>query len=130
MNISAVIGIFFDQNYSLLTIQNSRGVDVPGGHKEKGETVEQTITREAYEEAGAVINNIQIVEEIKTKSGIYHNRNMAFVTGEIISFDRKKAKFMAIPAFLETYTQNKQLMEKVLRKAERAYERKRLTITG
>lgn len=124
MRTSAVIGIFFDRNGDILTIKNSRGIDVPGGHTESGETIEQTIVREAYEEANAVINNFQIVEEIQTKTGIYHGQNMAFVTGRIISFDRNKATLITIADFLKTYSQDKQLMKTILRKAKKMYEGK------
>ena len=130
MNTSAVIGVFFDQNENLLTIKNSRGIDVPGGHTKNGETVGQTIIREAYEEAGAVIKNIQIVEKIQTKTGMYRDQNMIFVTGKVVSFDIKRAKLSSMTVFLKEYTQKKQLMRKVLRKAKNVYERKRFAITS
>lgn len=124
MNTSAVIGILFDRNGDILTIKNSRGIDIPGGHTENGETVEQTITRETHEEAGAIIKNIQFIEKIQTESGIYKGREIDFIIGEIISFDKRKAKLMTIADFLKTYSQDKQLMKTILRKAKKMYEGK------
>lgn len=119
MSVSTVVGVFFNRNGELLTIRNSRGIDVPGGHTEGKETIEQTIIRETYEEAGAIIKNIRIIDEVRTQTGTYRGKSMAFVTGEVISFDKKKAKFLAISAFLEAYTQNKQMMSMILQKVKR-----------
>ena len=124
MNTSAVIGIFFDQNDNILTIKNSRGIDIPGGHAESGETVKQTIIREAREEAGAVIDDIQLIKKIQTKNGVYLGKSMVFVMGKVISFDKRKANLMTITDFLEAYRQNKSLMKIILRKVKKDYEGK------
>lgn len=48
-------------NGSLLLIQNrKRGWEIPGGHIEEGEEVEQALVREVMEEAGAVVENPQM----------------------------------------------------------------------
>lgn len=45
----------------LLLVQNrTRGWEIPGGHIDKGEEVEQALIREVMEETGAVIENPQI----------------------------------------------------------------------
>ena len=101
-----------------MTIQNSRGIDVPGGHIEVGETIEQAIIREIFEEAGAAVSNIRIFEELQTRAGKYNGKNMIFVTGKVLSFDKKKAKFLPIVSFLKLYTQNKRMMRVILKKAK------------
>lgn len=122
--ISAVIGLFFDKNGDLLTIENKRGLDVPGGHLEKDEDFMEAIIRETEEEAGTKIKNIQVIGKIKSQFGKYKNRTMIFVTGEIISFDKKIAGLMSVSNFLKKYKQNKSLMKRMLKKAELKYEKK------
>lgn len=124
MNTSAVAGIFFDQNGNILTIKNSRGTDIPGGHTENGETVKQTIIREAREEAGAIIDNVQLIKKIQAKNGVYLGKSMVFVMGKVISFDKRKANLMTTTDFLKVYSQNKLLMKILLQKAKKDYEGK------
>ena len=52
---TACSGLAYFNNKVILT-KNSRGWDIPGGHIEAGETIEQTLRREMHEEAG--ITNI------------------------------------------------------------------------
>lgn len=39
----------------LCTIHKNRGVEIPGGKLEQGETLEQAVLREVYEETGVVV---------------------------------------------------------------------------
>lgn len=41
----------------LCTIHKQRGVEIPGGKLEQGETLEQAVLREVYEETGVVVEN-------------------------------------------------------------------------
>jgi 8-oxo-dGTP diphosphatase len=45
----------------ILLTKNSRGWDIPGGHLEANETPEMAAIREAYEETGAVIAELQLI---------------------------------------------------------------------
>jgi len=56
--ISTALGLFFDGDRLLMTRLRSRGWDIPGGHVEPGETPEQTVRREVYEETGAHLGAI------------------------------------------------------------------------
>ena len=118
MIISAVIGIFFDHKGRILTIENARGIDVPGGHVELGETPEATIKRELLEEAGATVKNIKVIDSITSNLGKYKNKTMVFMTGRVDSFDASKAKMMIIDDFLDIYSQNKGLIKRMLQKAK------------
>jgi len=119
MTISAVIGIFFDHKGQILTIENFRGVDVPGGHVKRGETPEATIKRELSEEAGATVKNIKVIDSVTSNLGKYKNKTMVFMTGRVDSFDASKAKMMIIDDFLDIYSQDKELMKKMLQKAKK-----------
>lgn len=55
-NISAVFLVAF-QDGKVLSIQNERGWDIPGGHLEGEEEPFIALQREVLEEAGAVVNN-------------------------------------------------------------------------
>ncbi|CAM5613392.1 Putative 8-oxo-dGTP diphosphatase YtkD [Lysinibacillus sphaericus] len=43
----------------LCTIHKRRGVEVPGGKVEPGETLEQAAVREVFEETGVHVKNLQ-----------------------------------------------------------------------
>lgn len=51
--ISAAFALAFDGDQLLVTHLSRRGWDVPGGHLESGETPEDAMRREVYEETGA-----------------------------------------------------------------------------
>lgn len=50
-NVTAVFGIPFHKN-GLVMIKNHRGWELPGGHRESGESLQETLAREILEEAG------------------------------------------------------------------------------
>ncbi|MCU6708901.1 NUDIX domain-containing protein [Paenibacillus sp. J5C_2022] len=51
----------FQENTLLLTNLNERGWDIPGGHIEHGESPEEAMRRELYEETGALIASPQLL---------------------------------------------------------------------
>jgi len=57
-NISAVF-LVATQDGKVLSVQNERGWDIPGGHLEKGEEPFTALRREVLEEAGAIVDSIK-----------------------------------------------------------------------
>ncbi|OGK18551.1 hypothetical protein A3D80_01150 [Candidatus Roizmanbacteria bacterium RIFCSPHIGHO2_02_FULL_40_13b] len=113
--ISAVFGIFFDKEGKILIIENERGIDIPGGHVELGDTDEYSaMKREAWEEAGAEIKNLILLGNVNTHSGSYRGKCMAFFTGDLIKYT---SKTMNETEFLVRYSQNKTLLRKFINKA-------------
>ena len=53
--ISAVFILAFEES-KILAIKNDRGWEIPGGHVEEGETLEESLIREVKEEAGATFS--------------------------------------------------------------------------
>lgn len=59
--ITSALALAFDGQRILMTNLNARGWDIPGGHREMGETPEQTLHREVREETGATLSNVQLL---------------------------------------------------------------------
>ncbi|WP_052352879.1 RNA deprotection pyrophosphohydrolase [Neobacillus dielmonensis] len=54
----------YDENW-LLTNHKIRGLEFPGGKREEGETLEEAAKREAYEETGAIFDQLIFLAEYK-----------------------------------------------------------------
>ncbi len=73
---TAVFGILEHQNKIILT-KTQRGWELPGGHIEQNETIEEALKREILEEAGVYVDGYQLVgyrkiiasKPIKNKNG-------------------------------------------------------------
>ncbi len=57
---TAALGLIFDKNKLLMTRLVKRGWDIPGGHIEQGETPEETVRREIYEETAVKVKNLNL----------------------------------------------------------------------
>lgn len=84
--------VFIKEDKKWLMVRNKfRSWEFPGGHKEQGETIFETAKREAFEEAGVDIQNIQYVGFYRLASG----HTTLIVTANV-------EKFHAIPEEFET----------------------------
>ena len=62
----SVKAVLFMNDGTILLLKNKKGWDLPGGHMRHGETKQQALKREVFEEAGIQINNIH---DLHHKSG-------------------------------------------------------------
>jgi len=60
-----------------------------------------------------------VIESVTSNLGKYKNKTMVFMAGRVDSFDANKAKMMIIDDFLDIYSQDKELMKKMLQKAKK-----------
>lgn len=58
--ITSALALAFDGDLLLMTNLTKRGWDIPGGHIDLGESPEQTVQREIYEETGAYVHSLYI----------------------------------------------------------------------
>jgi 8-oxo-dGTP diphosphatase len=58
--ISTSLALAFDGNQILMTQLTDRGWDIPGGHIEPGETPEEAVCREVYEETRATLKVLHL----------------------------------------------------------------------
>ncbi|MGE8034901.1 NUDIX domain-containing protein [Lysinibacillus sp. NPDC093692] len=85
-----VLVLLKHENKWLCTIHKRRGVEVPGGKQEPGETLEQAAVREVFEETGVHVKNLRWFAEYAV-----HDDNLfcktvftaQFVGQEDIDFD-------------------------------------------
>jgi 8-oxo-dGTP pyrophosphatase MutT (NUDIX family) len=59
-----VLPMFDDQSF-LLAVNQNRGIEIPGGHVDEGETLEQAAVREAFEEVGARVTDLRVLGHLK-----------------------------------------------------------------
>lgn len=97
--------VFIKEDKKWLMVKNKfRSWEFPGGHKEENETIFETATREAYEEAGVDIYNLQYGGYYRLESG----HTTLIITAEIkqvhaipVEFETEERKFVSqFPASL------------------------------
>lgn len=71
-------GIYVFDEDGVLLIKNGRGWDIPGGHIEPGETPEEAVARELFEEAAASVENIQLAGYLTIKKLKKNERNKTY----------------------------------------------------
>ena len=109
-SVSSVFLIAFEES-KILAIKNERGWDIPGGHVESGETLEEALIREVKEESGASFCNAKLLAIVESDDeDIYKDKVMLVYTtnnfelGEFIpsedAFDREVVE---IKEFLQRY---------------------------
>ncbi len=76
--VTAVKIYVFQGDKLLLTNIKSRGWDLPGGHIESGETVEQAIIRELKEETGAVVRRFDLIGYLRVTNEQENERNKKY----------------------------------------------------
>lgn len=87
-------GLIIYNNKVLLIKRNNNGDQyyaIPGGKKEKGESIEQTVVREVFEETGI---NISIINKIGVGNGpkrSHHFYLCKYLGGNIVPEQNKKA---------------------------------------
>jgi 8-oxo-dGTP diphosphatase len=59
--ITAAFGLIFDDDCFLMTRLKKRGWDIPGGHLEPGESPQETVRREIYEETAVHVGKLQLL---------------------------------------------------------------------
>lgn len=64
-----VLVIIHSESGWIFTKHKKRGLEFPGGKKEKDETIEQAAIREVYEETGAHIQELNYIGQYKVEDG-------------------------------------------------------------
>lgn len=65
----------------LLTKHRTRGIEFPGGKVEKGETIEEAVVREVYEETGVIVSQVSQFAEYVVHSEVAFCK--AVFTGQV-----------------------------------------------
>ena len=94
----------FKEDKILMALVDDRGWDFPGGHIEPGESLEEALIREIYEETGASIKNTKPVAHLKLNvlSQKPHNWNYPYPVGYLLFYYADFEKFNEISFDHET----------------------------
>ena len=80
---AAVVVVLFSAGRLVLVRNERRAWEFPGGHREGDESFEETAAREAYEEAGARITDVEYLGYYTTPAG----HVTAIACAEVASFE-------------------------------------------
>ena len=127
-DVTSVSVIPFTKEGNIVAVRlKHRGLDLPGGHVEPGETTpEQTMNREVMEEAGVTISSAALVEVIQ--SDYYDHPSYMLLYGAVVdefheftATDEEMSEGREIvsqAAFIERYQAgNKELMQQAIQSA-------------
>lgn len=121
-SVTSVHAIIFHTS-KIVVIQNKRGFDIPGGHIEKNETIDEALRREIKEEANLNIENpLKFILSLSLKKP--NSKKMLFAVTKTNNIPQN-GNLMTVSDFLAAYTQTKfkKVMSEILKQAS-TYEKK------
>ncbi len=120
-NISAVFLVAF-QNGKVLSIENERGWDIPGGHIEGGESLLVALDREVLEEAGALVSNAKpyavLSSSTSPKVMLFFRSDSIELVEFVPSEDALNRDFLTKEELLSRYYGDKDLLSSLIEHAE------------
>ena len=106
----------------VLSCRNERGWDIPGGHVERGESLEVALQREVQEEAGASVYNPTPYALLSTHG---NPKAMLFYASSTLSLhdfsprnDAFERKLMSTEDLLRLYHGDATLLQRLIREAQ------------
>lgn len=121
-SVSSVHAIIFHSS-KIVVIQNKRGLDIPGGHVEKNETLDEALRREIKEEAELDVENpLKFILSLSLRKP--SSPKMLFAVSQTKNTPQN-GNLMTISDFLAVYTQTKfkKAMREILKQAS-TYDKK------
>lgn len=124
--VTSVCGILQPSEDTIVAVLNKRGIDIPGGHVEKGETPLEALVRECKEEAYAELFNVKPIALLSSDFDPDKETFIVLFKAKCIlqpfnPTEEINARFVMNPDdFLKNYYGNKLLMEKLLKQQIKA----------
>lgn len=116
-NISAVFLVAFKDG-KILSIQNERGWDIPGGHLEGKEEPFVALQREVFEEAGAMVNRAKpyavLSSSISPKVMLFFASNSIELVEFVPSEDALARDLLSQEELLSRYYGDKDLLQSLI----------------
>jgi len=120
--VSAVFMIAFEAQ-RVLAIKNERGWDIPGGHVEPGETVNDAMRRELIEEGGATVESpvpFATVQEPGALKMMLMYTGTGITLGEFVPKpDALGRQLMNVEELMERYCGDRKLLRELIDAAHR-----------
>lgn len=124
-DISAVFAVIFDKGDRILTVNNTRGWDLPGGHTEPNEEPEEALTRECAEEAYVIITNpVLFMAASNKKTMLFYLADVKVELPFLAEFEATNRTYLHPKEFFELYEGGMPLIaKKVIDEALRVRKR-------